>query len=238
MQSGGHSVGVHVSDISDIAALPVRFGAAVRHRRLFHPAGVLAEGVLDRVAPPDEGLPMTSCDVIARVSKGVGLPGAVPDVAGLAWRIPPPQDLSSCGPWDVLLASTIADNRFLLAPVASWSDLSLSSLMPLRYRGTSWWVRARLVSEVDAAGLSVEGIAEQIASRGVVFDVEQAAGSGEFLPLARLTLRFVDPSRQDIAFDPVLHSHDDVELAPRWLREFRRAAYLRSRQGRAGDEAD
>ncbi|MGV0802459.1 phosphodiesterase, partial [Mycolicibacterium elephantis] len=45
---------------SDIAALPVRLGAALRGRRLFHPNGVLAEGLLERIAPDGEGLPMAS----------------------------------------------------------------------------------------------------------------------------------------------------------------------------------
>ena len=217
---------------SDIAALPVRFGAALRHRRLFHPVGVLAEGILERTAPPDEGLPMESCDVIGRVSKGVGLPGGLPDVAGLAWRIPPPPDLRSCGPWDVLLASTLAGTRVGLAPAASWSGVTFSSLMPLRYKDNVWWVRARLASHVSASGLSVQAITDEIDSRGVVFDIEQAAGTGSFSPLARLTLRHVDPSCDDIAFDPALHSGPEVELAPRWLGSFRRAAYRRSREGR------
>ena len=63
----GHTGAVQVSDI---AALPIRLGAAVRRRRLFHPDGVLAEGTFERVAAPIEGLPMVSCHVIARVSKG------------------------------------------------------------------------------------------------------------------------------------------------------------------------
>ena len=29
---------------------------------------------------------MESCDVIGRVSKAIGLDGALPDIAGLAWR--------------------------------------------------------------------------------------------------------------------------------------------------------
>ena len=101
---------------SDVAALPVRLGAAIRNSRLFHPEGVLAEGLLERVAPPDEGLPMQSCDVIGRISKGVGLPGAMADIAGLAWRIPPPQDLRSCMPWDVLLASTVGLSQRMNCP--------------------------------------------------------------------------------------------------------------------------
>jgi hypothetical protein len=217
---------------SDIAALPIRLGSAIRQRKFFHPAGVMAEGILERVAPEGEGLPINSCDVIARVSKGVGLPGAAPDVAGLAWRIPPPPDLRSCSPWDVLLASTLAGSRIALAPTASWSGATFSSLMPLRFHGTAWWVRARLATQVDAAGLSLDGIERQIDSSGVTFTIDQAPATGPFRPLARLTLRHVDPSCDDIAFDPALHSDPEVELVPRWLGDFRRAAYKRSRQGR------
>jgi hypothetical protein len=217
---------------SDIAALPIRLGAAVRRARLFHPDGVLAEGVLERVAAPDQGLPMQSCDVIGRVSKGIGLPGALADVAGLAWRIPPPQDLRSCGPWDVLLASTMANSRVLLTPTRSWSKTTFSSVMPLRYHGDTWWVRARLVTKIDEPGLSLDTIRNQIDSGAIDFDIEQAHGASGFSPLARLTLRHLDPSNDDIAFDPVLHSDDDVQLVPGWLAGLRRAAYRRSREGR------
>jgi hypothetical protein len=217
---------------SDIAALPVRFGAALRHRRLFHPSGVRAEGLLERVAADEVGLPVPSCDVLARISKGIGVPGAGPDVAGLAFRIPPPSDLGSCGPWDILLASTLAGSRIALAPALSWSGATFASLMPLRHRGRLWWLRARLVSEIAGAGLSLDAVEREIATDGIEFTIDQASGTGGFEPLARLTLRHVDPSNDDVGFDPALHSHDEVELAPRWLGDFRRAAYKRSRQGR------
>jgi hypothetical protein len=217
---------------SDIAALPFRLGAAARHRRLFHPDGVLAEGILERVAPPADGLPMDSCDVIGRVSKGIGLPGALPDIAGLAWRIPPTPDLRSCMPWDVLLASTLATSRIVLAPTMSWSSATFSSLMPLRFDGGVWWLRARLVTKIDEPGLALDTIRNRIDSGAIDFDIEQAHGIGGFSPLARLTLRHLDPSNDDIAFDPVLHSDEEVRLIPGWLAEFRRAAYRRSREGR------
>jgi hypothetical protein len=220
---------------SDVVALPVRLGAAIRNSRLFHPSGVLAEGLLQRVAPPDEGLPMQSCDVIGRVSKGIGLPGALPDIAGLAWRIPPPQDLRSCVPWDVLLASTVANSRIILAPARSWSSTTFSSVMPLRFGGGVWWVRARLVTKIDEPGLSLDTIRNQIDSGEIDFDIEQAHGSRGFQPLARLTLRHLDPTNDDIGFDPVLHSDEDVRLAPSWLADLRRAAYRRSREGRDAD---
>jgi hypothetical protein len=220
---------------SDIAALPIRLGAAARHSRLFHPYGVLAAGFLDRVAPPDDGLPMQSCDVIGRISKGVGMPGAMADIAGLAWRIPPPQDLRSCVPWDVLLASTVVGSRVVLAPSRSWSRATFSSLMPLRFNGGVWWIRARLVTKIDEPGLSLDTIRNQIDSGQLEFDIQQARGFSGFSPLARLTLRHLDPSNDDIAFDPVLHSDEDVQLVPGWLADFRRAAYRRSREGRDAD---
>jgi hypothetical protein len=221
---------------SDIATAPVRLGAALRNRRLFHPVGVVAEGIFERVAAPDEGLPMASCDVIGRVSKGIGLRGALPDIAGLAWRMPPQQDLRSCTPWDVLLASTVNSSagRLILRPAFSWSGTTFSSLMPLRYRGGLWWVRARLATAFDIPGLSLASVADQISSGGIVFDIEQAAGAGKFLPLARLMLRRVDPTCDDIAFDPTLHSDPQVKLAPGWLGDLRRAAYRGSREGRDG----
>ena len=218
-------------ETSDIAAVSIRVGAAARRRRLFHPNGVLAEGLLERIAPPDEGLPMNSCDVIGRVSKGIGLPGALPDIAGLAWRIPPTPDLRSCMPWDVLLASTVANSRIVLAPTRSWSSSTFSSLMPFRFHSGVWWVRARLTTKIGEPGLSLDPIRNQIASGEIDFDIEQALGTGRFEPLARLTLRHLDPSTDDIAFDPALHCDEDVELIPRWLGDVRRA-YRHRRDGR------
>jgi hypothetical protein len=226
----GHTGLVRASEI----VAPVRLGAAIRNRRLFHPVGVVAEGIFQRVAPPNGGLPVVSCDVIGRVSKGIGLRGARPDIAGLAWRMPPQQDLRSCTPWDILLASTVDSSidRLVLRPAFSWSGTTFSSVMPLRYQGGVWWVRARLATVIDTPGLSLAAVADQISSSGIDFDIEQAAGTGDFLLLARLTLRNVDPTCDDIAFDPALHSDPKVKLVPGWLGDFRRAAYRRSREGR------
>ena len=41
---------------------------------------------------------MMSAEVVGRVSKGVGLPGALPDIAGVAWRMPAPLPPST--PWE------------------------------------------------------------------------------------------------------------------------------------------
>jgi hypothetical protein len=107
--------------------------------------------------------------------------------------------------------------------------------MPLRFRDNTWWVRARLVTKIDEPGLSLDTISNQIDSGGIDFDIQQAKGTGSFEPLARLKLLHLDPSNDDIAFDPVMHSDEDVQLAPAWLADIRRAAYRRSREGREAD---
>lgn len=215
--------------ISDVASWPVEFGAAVRQRRLFHPSGVLARGSLERTAPEGRGLPLYSCDVVGRLSKGIGTPGSVPDIAGLAWRMPP--QLSGT-PWDVLLASTLAGNRFVLWPANSWTGITFSSLMPLRFDGALWWLRARLDTEFDGAGLCVDTVDGQLERGGLEFDIEQSSTAGEFEPLGRLSLRQKLPHGRDVSFDPALHSGDGVRLVPDWLADVRRAAYHRSRVGR------
>jgi hypothetical protein len=87
-------------------------------------------------------------------------------------------------------------------------------------------------TKIDEPGLSLDTMRNQIDSGGIDFEIEQAKSTGSFRPLARLTLRHIDPSRDDIGFDPILHTDDDVRLVPGWLADLRRAAYRRSREGR------
>ncbi|PRC58874.1 phosphodiesterase, partial [Mycobacterium sp. ITM-2017-0098] len=83
------------------------------------------------VAPDGDGLPISSGEVIGRLSKGVGTPGSLPDFAGLAWRMH--GDPDGPQPWDVLTVSSAA--RVALRPVAGWPAAQYSTLMPLGYRG-------------------------------------------------------------------------------------------------------
>lgn len=218
--------------ISDVASWPVELGAAVRHRRLFHPSGVLARGSLERTAPSGRGLPLYSCQVVGRLSKGVGTPDSLPDIAGLAWRLPP--QLSGT-PWDVLLASTLAGNRFLLWPANSWAGITFSSLMPMRFEGSLWWLRARLNTQFDGSGLSLGSVNAQLERGGMEFDIEQSSISGEFEPLARLLLREKLPHGRDVSFDPAVHTAAGVRMVPDWLADVRRVTYHRSRMGRAAE---
>ena len=231
---------------SEIVGVPFELGAAIRHRRLFHPAGVLANGAIERVAAPGEGLPVESGPVVGRVSKAVGIPGSLPDAAGLAWRMPPTAP-GAC-PWDVLLVTagvggaSALPNRLLLRPVTSWSDAPYSSLMPLSYRDRLWWIRARLTMPENVSGLSLDTVVDEMGRGGLQFDIEQAGGSAPFEPLARLRLTDIvsaaeDPD-EDVAFDPVRNSAPGVQLWPEWLLRLRRLAYRSSREGRDAETAD
>lgn len=215
----------------DVMALPFEWGSALRHRKLFHPTGVVVSGSIERLAASGVGLPIESAPVVARFSKGVGTPGSLPDIAGLAWRMN--QDT---GPWDLLTVSVarIPLGRVLLTPLTSWSNATFSTLMPLRYDDGVWWLRARITTSIDDGGLGVDGVSRQVAAGGLRVAVDQAAGTGGFEPLAELDLTALCPD-SDITFDPVRNEADHVRLTPTWLTGLRRAAYDRSREGRDAD---
>jgi hypothetical protein len=223
---------------SDLVAVPLQLGSALRHRRVFHPLGVLAEGRMERVAPDGQGLPIESADVLGRVSKAVGIPGGLPDLIGLAWRMPPHGSAST--PWDVLLVSAGSGvlTRFALRPALSWTGTTLSTLMPLRHDDGWWWVKAEVRTQVDQR-LSLDGVRRAIDDGGLVFDIAQAHGTGPFEPLAVLTLTKVIPTDEDhdVSFDPTRNTAPGVGLGPGWLTALRERAYLRSRRGREAPDA-
>lgn len=165
------------------------------------------------------------------------MPGAVPDAIGLALRIPPQVDAG--GPWDVLLVSAgsgVLTRVIGLHPVTSWSAQTLTSLMPLRYQGANWWLRARIVSDIAGRGLSLEDVRDSIRNGGIQLQLDQARGTGDFDSLGRLSLNELEPeSEADFSFDPVRNSAPGVELYPGWLAGLRKSAYARSREGRDAD---
>ncbi|MDD7814067.1 phosphodiesterase [Mycobacterium sp. CSUR Q5927] len=214
----------------DPAAQVFRWGAAARSRRVFHPTGVLATGFLERIAPADEGLPLASSEVVARISKGAGTPGPLPDAIGLALRaLAAPHDY-----WDILLVSAgsgAVGRAVGLRPVVSWAGLTMTTLMPLGYRDSTWWLRARLSTPVHGFGVALGSIGDQIERDRVCFDLDQARGTAGFRPLARLVLTGLDHG-EDVSFDPVVNTAPGVHLRPRWLAELRAQAYRGSRDGR------
>jgi hypothetical protein len=220
---------------SDLVSAPFGWASALRQRRIFHPDGVLAEGSIERVAPADTGLPLASGSVIARVSKAIGIPGALPDVIGLALRITAGDDANS--DWDILLASAgsgVLTRAIGLRPVTSWTGATLTSLVPLRYRDVNWWLRARICTTIDGVGVSLASIRDQLDRGEIEVELDQARGAAYFCPLARATLTNVLTPQpgDDVSFDPVRCTPQGVQLYPRWFADLRARAYDRSREGR------
>jgi hypothetical protein len=172
------------------------------------------------------------------VSKAVGIPGALPDLMGLAVQMPPRD--GSTTPWDVLLVSAGSGvlTRVALRPTLSWTGTTTSTLMPMRRDDGWWWLTATMTTQLDD-GLSLAELTARIGDGGVSFDVRQAHGTGPFEPLATLTLDAVIPTdeQHDVSFDPTRHRPPGIGLGPEWLTSLRERAYLRSRRGRhAPDE--
>jgi hypothetical protein len=212
--------------------MPLQLGSAVRGRRVFHPNGVLARGSLERLAPPGDGLPVDTADVTARVSKAVGLPGKLPDLIGLAIKLPPAAFAAT--PWDILMVSTWSGplGRYALRPVTSWQS-PMTTLMPVKYEGNYWWVRATMTSDLADGDLALDRISTQLSKGDIEYQLEQSCGTGPFKPLALVRLTEELPSGSaDATFDPTIHSAPGVQLAPGWLTDIRRRAYDRSRRGR------
>ncbi len=223
--------------VMGLLSAPFRWGSALRGRRIFHPEGVVAEGVIERLAAPGTGLPLPSAAIVARLSKAVGTPAALPDIIGLAFRVGL-GDSSSGGDWDVLLASAMPGpilRSIGLRPVTSWTGTSMTSLAPLRYRDTNWWLRARITTPIDEFGLSLDGVRSTLEHDEICIDLEQGRATSEFHRLARVTLTNATPGR-DVSFDPVLHTAPGVEMYPHWLADLRAYAYAQSRAGRGRDQ--
>lgn len=223
-------------NVSDLVTKPFQWGAALRGHRFFHPAGVLAEGFVERVAPAGEGLPLPSSGVVARVSKAVGTPAALPDFVGLAIRVAPQQ--AAATPWDILLVSAgsgVLARAAALRPTMSWAGQTLTSLMPFRYRGGVWWLRARSANGIGGFGLSLDNVRHAIEGGGMEFTIDQARGRSDFVPLARLTLTGALDPEPDVSFDPVANIAPGLSLYPQWLADLRARAYQRSRDGRGAE---
>ncbi|WP_052073594.1 DUF6328 family protein [Rhodococcoides fascians] len=169
--------------IVDAMGLPFRALSSLRSARAFHPGGVQFAGTLVRLLPEQSGLPLRSCDVSVRVSKGIGVPSGLPDVAGVALRLPPIEQGGR--PWDVLLAGSATGpfGRMVPWPSMSWNSAHLSSLMPYKHQGRLWWLRAR-ITRPDTADMNIDDIRTNVVSNTVSLVIEHAGTSEPFEPIA------------------------------------------------------
>lgn len=225
----GHSARVIIS----LLAKPFEWLSHARSARIFHPDGLVCQGQAQVVG--DTQLPLCAGPVTARVSKGVGTPGALPDIVGIAMRLPVTADAADRDRrvWDLLLAGPAPlGGRVPLPLVTShWLGATVSSLTPFRHDGSLYWVRAHIVEPGDLSGLSIDALRKAVyAGRPIIVTVEVARGGDRFVPVLRLHLDV--PADPAFDLDPVSNVPRNVELAPSWLASLRKQAYARSRIGR------
>ncbi|MFI9591663.1 hypothetical protein [Nonomuraea sp. NPDC052265] len=196
--------------LASFARAAAREAARLRHGRALHRRGLLVAGTLTVEAAP-LGEPGEH-EVRARLSKGLSLPGRLPDVLGLAVRLPNGVDL---------LLSTGAGG--LPVPRRTFMSGPYSSLTPYVY-GTGLY---RLVArpEGERVPADPELLPGALARGPLLFHLW---AGGRYL--ARLRVHTALPG-EDLTFDPVLNSRPCLRPAG-WTARLRRAAYEGSREGR------
>lgn len=179
-----------------------------------HPHGTVHLAVLRRqpgattgAAFLDEG---GSDEVVVRLSRAVGLPEPVPDVNGLALRVPAPPGEHA----DLLLATTGYGRwtRFLLAPRTRLPDGFFSTLLPYRTPTGPVWLGAQLVGEAT-------------------WQLVWARPGADWTPFATLELTVESDRDLMLSFDPTRSTPPGLEIYA-WHRRLRAPAYATARRSR------
>lgn len=225
--------------MTDLAASVVRstfaVGAKLRHARVFHPDGLDLSGRLHATSEYEHLFGTGERAVIARLSKGTGTPGSLPDVLGLAFRVLDRHNR----PWDFALATTGGGplSRFVILPARGWVHARYGSLMPYRVGKTMplWFFAEPDTGQPTSASLAA--MAEYLREHTISFELLASGITGQPARLGSMTLRLAESAehRTDF-FDPMLNHPDGVELLPRMVGKVREFAYAGSRNGRGEAE--
>jgi hypothetical protein len=205
--------------------------ARLRSARVFHPDGATFAGtvVLTEARSPTTGALGGTWPVHVRASKGLGTPGAWPDIHGLAVRI-----VHEDGPVDLLFATAGRLVPWVLTPSIGWFDHPYTTLLPYTVGDKHVVLRLDADEPEIAHEGDIDAITKAVSFVPVRFTVKESSGLS-WRPIGTLTLEMV--TEETIAFDPVVHQHPRVRH-PRILAPLRHFAYLGSRQGRGAENDD
>jgi hypothetical protein len=148
-------------------------------------------------------------EVVVRLSRAVGLPDAVPDIHGLALRVPMP-----AGHGDLLFASTGWGplGRFVLTFGGGPESRPLTTLLPYR----------------SGEGPVLLGVR---ATDPQVYEMSWCRPLGQWHPFAALRLSDDDAPDQAISFDPVRNQLPGLAQYA-WVRLLREPSYRSARRSR------
>ncbi len=224
--------------------LPERAGSTIalatgalsrlRGKRILHPDGVGFRGVL---TPLDRALGGTGLGtespVTARLSRAIGLPEALPDLLGLAFRVP---DAFGPGQHQDVLMTSCGSTPFghrLFLPARGFLDRPYTTLLPYELHGR------RVVLEADTAGGKRRATRlrdlRRTAAAPLEYELSARAVGGAAQPLAHLSLqtRLADEEAERIGFDPT-NTGGGLELAG-LVNRLRGPSYRGSQAGRRRD---
>ncbi|GGH91501.1 hypothetical protein ACFFGR_18735 [Arthrobacter liuii] len=197
-----------------------------RPDRPIHPQGLGLAGELTRTGNPAGPSGMDWLDspgtdqVVARFSRSVGLPQALPDILGMALRVSPSGN--TAGPADVLFASTgwRLPGRFLLVPRLDVAGATMTTLMP--YRGSRGPVLLGLRTRSLPPG--------SLASGEWVLGLHWATPGGHWRECGELRLHAgANPADIPLRFDP-LENQPPGAQAYGWTRRLRKPSYRAARR--------
>lgn len=200
----------------------------VRHAKPLHPTGVVLTGRLHRHGASSGASWIDSAgddDVLVRLSRGGGLPAWLPDVHGLALRVPDGDRLA-----DVLLSTTgsAPGLRHVLAPHLDVSAGTYTSLLPYRGPHGPLLLGARAVRRTPV-GADPADVVQALRREPLRLRLGWATLTGPWRVFARLDL----DGPAEAALDPPVHF--DPLTPPTglgtypWAAALRAAAYARAR---------
>jgi len=161
--------------------------------------------------------------VVARFSRGVGLPPALPDILGLALRT-----RAGAQTVDLELASTGVGwpSRFLLAPRRTPTGATFGSLLPYRSSRGPILVCARSARRRPLPA-STSDLAVALREEPWRVRLYFATPRGRWHPFAEAALRpSADQEDRELRFDSVRHPLPGAGTY-RWVERVRQPSYLR-----------
>ncbi|MGY1651198.1 phosphodiesterase [Geodermatophilus sp. SYSU D01119] len=215
-----------------LVAVPLGALARRRQGKPMHPRGAVLDAVLERSGgPADWGVPWLAEaarePAVVRFSRGAGLPAPLPDLLGLAVRVP-----DGDRPVDLLLSTTGRGRRTRFLPVPR-TDAAAAYTSLMGYRSATGTVRLAAVPDGPVALPSDPGPVAA-AAPGTAFRLMAARGAGDWVPFGRLLMTAprdeVDP---DLRFDAVRNPPPGL-LADGPMARFRAPAYAAAQEARRG----
>lgn len=215
-----------------LVAVPLAALARWRKGKAMHPHGAVFSAVLDRHGGDRRwGVAFLDAtarhDVVVRLSRGAGLPAALPDLLGLAVRL----DGGPGKPVDLLLSTTGRGARTRAVPALRRDTASVYGSI-MAYRSAAGPIRLAALPTTAGFPSRPGPLAEAVRRRPLVFELAAARGREPWRPFARLTIGgAVRPLDPDLRFDAVRRPPPGL-VADGALARFRQPAYAAAQEAR------